>query len=374
MALANLGAWVPEIFGDDAEFQKGTGAYRISSAALGRDLEEDLSIHPKGITDWGVDDQGKNKGDKIGRRTAIDLVIEHGNAANAKAGRAVAVREDGRRPGLAGLEGWAAASDNPTTREIERLAKLSRIEYEQARKEAAKELGFRAKVLDDLVAQMREPEPETEEAAERDRAAQRRVRPGAGRQQGGGDEVRRARPSFGCCRSAPSRSGSPIRLVTVGKMAVPLGDYWLSHPERRQYAGIEFAPPGTPLPAPATTISGRDLPSSRRQGDCSKFLAHMKDNVARGDEETYLWIVGWWAQIFQQPSVKMETALVLRGPFGAGKTKIGEVMGSLIGDALSAGRLAALHHRAIQLAHGVAAGAARRRSVLGRRQEEPRAR
>ena len=47
---------------------------------------------------------------------------------------------------------------------------------------------------------------------------------------------------------------------------------------------------------------------------------------------TYLWIVGWWAQILQQPSIKMETALVLRGPFGAGKTKIGEVIGSLIGD------------------------------------------
>ena len=88
--------------------------------------------------------------------------------------------------------------------------------------------------------------------------------------------------------------------------------------------------------APATTICGRGLRSSRREGDCSKFLAHLKDNVARGDETTYLWIVGWWAQILQQPSVKMETALVLRGPFGAGKTKIGEVIGSLIGDALPA--------------------------------------
>src|SRR6476661_2943552 len=32
------------------------------------------------------------------------------------------------------------------------------------------------------------------------------------------------------------------------------------------------------------------------------------------------------------PSVKMETALVLRGPFGTGKTKIGKVFGSLLGD------------------------------------------
>jgi Family of unknown function (DUF5906) len=59
----------------------------------------------------------------------------------------------------------------------------------------------------------------------------------------------------------------------------------------------------------------------------------VKDNVARGDEETYLWIIGWWAQIFQQPSIKMETAVALRGAQGTGKTKVGEVMGSLIGDA-----------------------------------------
>ena len=95
--------------------------------------------------------------------------------------------------------------------------------------------------------------------------------------------------------------------------------------------GIEFAPPGS-----ATRTGYYNLfqgfAVEPRQGDCSKFLAHLKDNAARGDEATYLWIVGWWAQILQQPSVKMETALVLRGPFGAGKTKIGQVMGSLIGD------------------------------------------
>ena len=121
------------------------------------------------------------------------------------------------------------------------------------------------------------------------------------------------------------------QLVTVGKKTVSLGDYWLGHTERRQYAGIEFAPPGS-APAPGYYNLWQGFAVEPRQGDCSKFLAHLKDNAARGDEETYLWIVGWWAQIVQQPSVKMETALVLRGPFGAGKTKIGQVMGSLIGD------------------------------------------
>jgi hypothetical protein len=73
LALANLDKWVPALFGDAAVHQPGTGAYRVSSKALGRDLEEDLSIHPKGITDWGIDDQG---GIRQGRYTPIHLVAE----------------------------------------------------------------------------------------------------------------------------------------------------------------------------------------------------------------------------------------------------------------------------------------------------------
>ena len=63
-ALANLDAWVPAIF-PEASYQPGTGAYRIKSSQLGRDLQEDLSIHPDGITDWGTRET----------LTAIDLVM-----------------------------------------------------------------------------------------------------------------------------------------------------------------------------------------------------------------------------------------------------------------------------------------------------------
>ena len=82
MALENLDAWVPEIFGSAAVFQPGTGAYRISSDALGRDLEEDLSIAPTGIKDWGVHDIGDGRS---GRRTAIDIVIQYGRKRDAAA-------------------------------------------------------------------------------------------------------------------------------------------------------------------------------------------------------------------------------------------------------------------------------------------------
>jgi hypothetical protein len=114
----------------------------------------------------------------------------------------------------------------------------------------------------------------------------------------------------------------------VGEKIVKIGDCWLDHPDRRQYEGIEFAPSG-----------GRDgyynlwqgFAIEPREGNCSKFLAHLRDNVAQGNEDHFNWIVGWWAQIVQQPTEKPGTSLVIRGKQGTGKTKIGEVFGSLFG-------------------------------------------
>ena len=81
LALANLGSWVMTIF-PDAKFQMGTGAYRVSSKALGRDLEEDLSLSPDGIKDFGIHDMGDAR---AGKRTAVDIVVEHGGAPDIKA-------------------------------------------------------------------------------------------------------------------------------------------------------------------------------------------------------------------------------------------------------------------------------------------------
>jgi hypothetical protein len=80
IAFQRLDAWVPEIFGRAARFEPGTGAYRISSRDLGRDLEEDLSISPLGAKDWGVWDIGDAK---RGKRSAIDIVIEYGGKRDA---------------------------------------------------------------------------------------------------------------------------------------------------------------------------------------------------------------------------------------------------------------------------------------------------
>jgi hypothetical protein len=79
-ALSSIQTWVSDLFGSAAKFHPGTGAWRVSSKSLGRDLEEDLSIHPSGIVDHGIADMGDNW---QGKRTPIDLVMEYGGAPDA---------------------------------------------------------------------------------------------------------------------------------------------------------------------------------------------------------------------------------------------------------------------------------------------------
>lgn len=78
-AMRALSAWVPALFPAAVPYHDG---YRVLSKSLGRDLEEDLSIVPAGIVDFGVADQGDAT---AGKRTPIDLVIEHGRQPDATA-------------------------------------------------------------------------------------------------------------------------------------------------------------------------------------------------------------------------------------------------------------------------------------------------
>jgi hypothetical protein len=73
-ALERLEAWVPVIF-PAARFHAGTGAYRVSSRTLGRDLQEDLSLAPNGIVDFGIHDMGDAN---QGKRSPIDIALQYG--------------------------------------------------------------------------------------------------------------------------------------------------------------------------------------------------------------------------------------------------------------------------------------------------------
>ena len=118
------------------------------------------------------------------------------------------------------------------------------------------------------------------------------------------------------------------KRVIRGEKSVPLAKHWLGHGKRRQYEGLVFAP-GREVAEYFNLWCGFAV--EPRPGDCSKFLAHLRDNVCRGNEARYRWVLGWFAQLFQEPGKKMGTSLVIRGRQGTGKTKVGEIIGSLLG-------------------------------------------
>lgn len=79
-ALANIAAWLPSIF--PRAKRSANGAWRIASNQRGRrDLQEDISVSPDGIVDFGLHDMGDAN---EGRRTAIDIVIEFHGVPNAQ--------------------------------------------------------------------------------------------------------------------------------------------------------------------------------------------------------------------------------------------------------------------------------------------------
>jgi hypothetical protein len=118
------------------------------------------------------------------------------------------------------------------------------------------------------------------------------------------------------------------RYVVRDKKRMTLSRYWMSHPDRRHYEGVIFAP-------------GRDVPGyynlwrgfavAPAPGDCSKFLAHILHNICQGNQDLFNWLIGWFAQLVQQPEVKLGTAVVLRGKEGTGKSIVGKTFGSLLG-------------------------------------------
>ena len=118
------------------------------------------------------------------------------------------------------------------------------------------------------------------------------------------------------------------RHIQVGRSKKTLADYWLGHPERRQYEGIIFSPGGD---VPGYFNLWRGLAVEARPGDWSKFKAHLLDNVCRSDQNLFLWVFAWFAEIVQHPAKKIGTSLVIRGKEGTGKTKVGEYIGPIFG-------------------------------------------
>lgn len=127
----------------------------------------------------------------------------------------------------------------------------------------------------------------------------------------------------------------------------PLIPWWISHPLTRRFDTVEFRPgveqaemparrlnlwrgwpmgltPGwkdqrlTPTGSQSITDGPFDGPEMPL-GYCDRFLEHMLTAMCGGDKEVLRYVLGWVADALWNPGPS-ETAIVLRGPEGSGKS------------------------------------------------------
>jgi hypothetical protein len=121
------------------------------------------------------------------------------------------------------------------------------------------------------------------------------------------------------------------RFVQDGKKQVALGDWWLRHPLRRTYRSITFNPDPAFESNPEIYNLFRGWTVQPKAGSWSLFRQHLFEVGANGDERTFDFLLDWFAWLFICPHKPVETAIVWRGPQGAGKGMIARAIGRILG-------------------------------------------
>jgi len=106
--------------------------------------------------------------------------------------------------------------------------------------------------------------------------------------------------------------------------------FWLTHPNRRSYAGVVFDPAEKAANSDYYNL-WKGLAVKPEEGDCSTFLNHIRNNICSGDEALDSYVLDWMADAVQNTGTLPGVALVLRGDQGTGKGVFATYFGALFG-------------------------------------------
>jgi hypothetical protein len=97
-----------------------------------------------------------------------------------------------------------------------------------------------------------------------------------------------------------------------------LADFWLSHPDRRQYIrGVTFDPQNQAPPEFWNLWRGFDI--KPRPGNWRLMMEHIYHVICAGNDTHTKYLLDLAARMFQSPQLQGEVAVVLRGKKGCGK-------------------------------------------------------
>jgi Family of unknown function (DUF5906) len=127
-----------------------------------------------------------------------------------------------------------------------------------------------------------------------------------------------------------------------GTKKEPRGAYWFGLPDRSEFDAVTFRP-GAPaiieveragrVHRTINTFSGFSVVPDHVDSavKCAKYLAHVLDNIAGGNEELFNYILDWMASGVQYPDNPGRTSISMRGDPGCGKGVFALGYGRLFG-------------------------------------------
>ncbi len=302
-AFAALDRWVPEVL-PKARKEENTGAWRVSSADLGRDLQEDLSLHPtEGGKDWGTDEPC----------TAIDVVIEHGGAADAVKAAFWLCDQLGLNPVALGFKG----KRQPGGRKAESAGRAGGPAGAAHLKDGQHAVDA---VVDDFNARYMV----VNEAGK------------AVIYQPGYDVVlKRRRFDRLAFRDLQNLYLNDLIKVGLDDKDRPIwktaADVWLRHRRRRQFIGGVVFDPSATAPTPDVLNLWEGFAVEPRPGDWSLMREHIRVVICDGDHERFSYLKGWMARMVQRPAEQGEVAVVMKGGEGTGKGTLAKALMHITG-------------------------------------------
>jgi hypothetical protein len=112
---------------------------------------------------------------------------------------------------------------------------------------------------------------------------------------------------------------------------IPRAKWWWVQKKRRQYESVVFAPGRETPPEFFNLFRGFAFDPSTPGGRCEMYLDHVRENVCQGNQDHYDYLIGWMARAVQEPGRPAETAVVLQGDPGTGKSFFATHFGAIFG-------------------------------------------
>lgn len=113
--------------------------------------------------------------------------------------------------------------------------------------------------------------------------------------------------------------------TSQGERPVPLGKYWLEHPQRRTYSTVVFDPKKpkefklteeSPFPIYNMWEGFSVTPA---KGNWKRMRTHVWDVMCNKDKTKFKYVMRWFAWCVQNVSERAEVAVIFKGKQGAGK-------------------------------------------------------